>query len=755
MPATSPIFVDEKLFLGRDEQQNRFRAALTEVLNPTVSEVEPYIFLLFGIGGMGKTTLARRFRDIALTEVPFEGDFKVLSLDWEERARLTPGLQVGREHISPETVFGVLHGEAVAKGWGKSFKDYQNVVQERAKVEQKAAKALAAGDQRSDFSGLGEVGATVVGKMLRQNLPAMGNSGEKLVQELTQLGIKATIEQLPQMQQALETRLRAHLNPKQFQIFLEPHEQLALALGQGLRKLAGQQWLLVILDTYEIVDRVDPWLRQVMRAAGPRVVWVVSGRSDLRQSRQFGNEYFQGYEAQFFRRLIAYDMPQLAADLVRAYFAAATERPVNDEELAALSRATRGIPLAVRLAADLWRNGATMEQIAGGAGDDTPHEEIVQRLAERYLVHAVKPEDRLALYALALADGDLTQARAMLQPTDAPDYDFVTHLRRLERDYSGVYKQAAQLHAEPAYFLREELRPELRRTQPAIQELNRRAATALQNKLAALEEAVPHLETRCTDEGWVTHAVRLADRLFWLDEEEGWRWLVPRYVEALAYNRGLRRSLQQTADGWRRYFSARGKTRCQKLAALDQWYALFKEDVAAGLDELEGLEQKGWLAGADEAERRAILALNRGLVWLHRDQQDQALRSFAQVEAGLPAKGDELRQQLAEALDELAIKLLWPRGRAGAVPSSAAEELLRKVVAWAPDKAGAWYRRGVALDGIGQKDEAIAAYQRAMALDPQNAAPHNGLGNVYRDLGRTDEAIRHDPRFQALVAGDA
>ncbi|WP_448337817.1 tetratricopeptide repeat protein, partial [Chloroflexus aurantiacus] len=52
------------------------------------------------------------------------------------------------------------------------------------------------------------------------------------------------------------------------------------------------------------------------------------------------------------------------------------------------------------------------------------------------------------------------------------------------------------------------------------------------------------------------------------------------------------------------------------------------------------------------------------------------------------------------------------------------------------------------------------AYQRAIALDPQYAYPWNGLGNVYRQQGRYDEAIAAyqraidiDPQFAAPWQG--
>ena len=48
---------------------------------------------------------------------------------------------------------------------------------------------------------------------------------------------------------------------------------------------------------------------------------------------------------------------------------------------------------------------------------------------------------------------------------------------------------------------------------------------------------------------------------------------------------------------------------------------------------------------------------------------------------------------------------------------------------------------GIVYCALGQYEEGIAAYQRAIELDPNVAYPHNGLGNVYYDLGQHEEAI--------------
>ena len=49
--------------------------------------------------------------------------------------------------------------------------------------------------------------------------------------------------------------------------------------------------------------------------------------------------------------------------------------------------------------------------------------------------------------------------------------------------------------------------------------------------------------------------------------------------------------------------------------------------------------------------------------------------------------------------------------------------------------------RGNVYRALGRHEEALSAYQQAIALDPTYALPHNGRGTVYRDLGRHEEAL--------------
>lgn len=116
MDELPPPRVGKHRFVGRIEDQKQFRAALSEVLRQPAGEQLPYVFLLYGDGGMGKSSLAQRFCAIALYEQPFEGEFATFAIDWGWEQRKHASLREGREYVSPETVFEVIYEQATHRG---------------------------------------------------------------------------------------------------------------------------------------------------------------------------------------------------------------------------------------------------------------------------------------------------------------------------------------------------------------------------------------------------------------------------------------------------------------------------------------------------------------------------------------------------------------------------------------------------------------------------------------------------------------
>jgi tetratricopeptide (TPR) repeat protein len=772
----APVHVKGDIFLGRVEEQWRFSGALLELLDPPVGDDLPYVFLLYGDGGMGKTTLAKRFRTIARDERPFKGRFQILWVDWEDERQRHASLRVGREHVGPEAVFDVLHTVAIREKWGEHFGPYQRMVKQRGEAEKKAAEVLAAGGERDEFADVRRAGAGAIAHIIRMSLP-VGETGEKLAQAFLEAGIKVGAEQAAELRTKIETRLRASLNPEQFAVFLNPHEQLARALAEGLNRVAEASPLLAFLDTYEIVDRADPWLRLAMKAAGPRVLWVIAGRNDLVQNRQFGpkpSDYFKGYPADFPRRLLPCKLTQLSTDDLCRYFAAkASDRPLADAEAEAIGRATRGIPLAIAAAADLWRAGQPLAEIVGDLTEATPRRDIVSKMTARYLLHVVAEADKEALFALALARGDVDVLHTMLHPANEGAFDLDARLRQLEHDYASVHAERARLHDEPALFFRAHLKDPVRRAEDRVRALNRRAVDVLRQRLARLEADLPLIEDRCANDDWVKAVLDLTDFEFWLDEDEAWKWLTPRFVESLAHSRELRRGLLRAANEWKDHLSQTGQQGLKALRPADD-VSPAPEEEADLLDELARLESLGWLRGKGEAERRAILDWRRGQLLYHRKKYAEALTLYERVEQGWPETGATLKKKVVDALYDVSNKIIWPDDARSSVPTEVGLRASQLTIILDPTNGSANYNYAVALADLGEKekaidyyqraiaieervtrynglgnvyrdlgryDEALAAYKRATELDPKDATPHNGLGNVYRDLGRPDDAI--------------
>ena len=159
---------------------------------------------------------------------------------------------------------------------------------------------------------------------------------------------------------------------------------------------------------------------------------------------------------------------------------------------------------------------------------------------------------------------------------------------------------------------------------------------------------------------------------------------------------------------------------------------------AGRLSEAESLYQQ-----VLKSEPRNFAARYQFALLRYQLQKPDAIQA---VEAAL-----ELQPRSREAL-LLHTVLLLAQGRLEQALSS-----VGKITSSNPRDLQAWHNRGVILARLGRAEEAVAAFERAIAITP-NAESWDGLGSAYQLLGRAQDALRSfdtalalSPRFVAAM----
>ncbi len=778
LPAGSAPEAD--FFLARTEEQRRFRELLRSQVEspwrqnfPTLARWlpdrrepdphpnSPWIFLFHGEGGMGKSTLIRRLMAIAEGKLRDKnpGDrawvdrFTILKIDWETERTNRPSLQGPRDQIAARAVLDVVF-DCAAKIDRKVFSDYEQRLKNLEDANEKVSKKLQEEQQGGNPDWSKALASLAKGALSLANRSDFAKDYEGQIDTLAEVTTKV----LPQVKTWLQTQLKR----EELEVFERPAQVLAAALGKGLGKLAAQRPVLMFLDTYEVVDRpeCDAIVRLVMQAAGGRVSWVVSGRSNLRNSGKRGEIYFKGYGDDFPEaKLYAKALDEFGEAEIREYFARKVpDHPIDDEDAdaQAIREFSLGIPFMVAEIASIWRDrpNLTLKQILAPAPADatkTPRDRAIAAMTERFLVHCLQAgdgaaalgQDLAAIYSLAMVRRpDRSLLAAMLQTEDLS-----VALENLQTRYSFVFADDCRLHDNLLNYLQPYLRMAAQRERPTVQALNDRALAHLGDRLAAKAEELPDLADRFESKNAKDLWLDVAHHHFWKaqdpdrDEIAAWKFWLGAFVEGWLADRAFARELVQvlgqferclSADGRRRYECFKGDWNKRRDFDCDRRRAL--------LDELDKLARRGWLATDNHPERAATLELERARLLYGQKQYVAALQALEALDRRHPDPSNSLREEIANFYNDLASRFLWTEGKTFAAPSPEGLRAAERACTLQPDRAWYLYNWAVALAEAKRHEEAVEIHQRAINLNP-SAVRYNGLGNTYRDLKRYEDAI--------------
>jgi len=764
-----------QIFIGRSEQLERFETYLArwkQIMAETLPEekqvtsapslqekIQGLVVLLYGRGGIGKSTLLERYHKIALSES--QAPMRVSGIvDWEFAIEGKRGLftftpeqetNLSTYILSNNFAFGYLKllCQQLAKELNKrdnDFKHYQKALASLKDAESQFTRIEESLKKDERFAPLRQAigggiadllkivpGGSVISSVVLNTDKAKDMLGE------------SAIDVAERMVQILKKKLGHKLDE-----YLEPALHLGLALGQDLFDFARNLPLLIFFDTYEEIDEGDQLLRIVMGAAGVRVGWVLAGRDNLwagLEQRTRSQKRVYGYK----------DMTEIgrAVDLgtgsigsftpgdIVEYFTQLCQMlpdlpEITEDGADRLWNVTQGVPLAVKIAAGLYQETGNLDLITE---DGEKKSDIIDQMVHRYLQHTQADQaERDKLHGLALlrrADQPAAIAAVLgLTPEEAKtSYD--RELNRLQRRYSFIFTEKKQptLHQEVRYFLRQWLLE--RRKNPDIYAVNQRLKEAHEAALEQLERADSTLKQRLQDEEWVGVYLDLIEQQFWLDPALGIRYTIPFMIAATLYQDDIVTDVEEIGN----FFEAQMKSPSHK------WWKLAGESLAyySWFELLNGLEELRKLVVHHHltfpkllpeytTELESILWWKMGEACRYFDN-GKALEYYEKALSRLDTQS-ELKKTVAEIYHEIANKLYREKKYIANI------SLLDRAIELDPTDVRAYDDRGVAYAWLNQYERAIQDYNKAIEMDPTYAGTYESRGVAYAWLNQYERAIQ-------------
>lgn len=180
---------------------------------------------------------------------------------------------------------------------------------------------------------------------------------------------------------------------------------------------------------------------------------------------------------------------------------------------------------------------------------------------------------------------------------------------------------------------------------------------------------------------------------------------------------------------------ARGDIRSAETAFHDSmrldptWYGPLLGLADAAVKDGRPRDADSWLERATEMAPRSVeVAIARGRFYF---MQGQPVKAEAAYKTAISLDEEAFLPHLD--LADLYLQNLWKPQEAVAA--------YQTVLRMNPDHAGAHYGLGVALVATGEPDEAITELNASIALEPGNPLPHVALGKLYQSLGEYHKAV--------------
>ncbi|WP_348248191.1 tetratricopeptide repeat protein [Leptolyngbya sp. GB1-A1] len=777
-------------YILRPQAEAFLQAFANAVQQPQQS---PVVFHIWGVGGVGKTTLTRKLKE-AHREKAFT-------------AEVSFGLTEGID--DPIGLMTRLYEQIASQdSWHDPFWEKHELYQEtlhQLKTESPDGKGKVGEEQIKYIKQLTNLGVDVAGELF------LGESAKKTASTIADRGIDAAVAALSLKDDLVQflKQHRATKRDKQLQeLMLEPLPKLTKAFAEGLSQKAKQQPVILVLDTYEKVPSpIDLWLWRSLIGntdiSQHRVRLIVSGRHCILKGegwRKLSQDRFAVQQQ---------EIKRFTTEQTQTYL---EQIGVEDfEQIQNIHRVTKGLPYYLNWIREQYLKGQKLDFAQG-------NQEIV-RLLLQGLNNTQKQVVQIAACCLSF-DRKLIQYLIQQQ-----NLDFETAVDSQQNCFEWLVQNTFVVPVQHEFRLDDVARDVFRLS---LWQEDRDRFESVHNALAQYFEASSDREVSPTapppdkyeNADWLIPRFQFLYYLLFTRRQDVQPQLITHLLEARYFN--IDRFLVQAPvnlteaeyklsehpllnHATRQFLTRIRPAINYGWAVLEEYpidypynlekYGLSKVDTDRAIeqcltqvDRLAGLakfmalfcksrrcpasESYGWLMQAKEEAEHVVTPTHgefssnlflwkiaNALFELERyeeaiDCYEKAIEYKPDKHAAWNNRGIALAnlERYEEAIVSWNKALehkpdahqAWNnRGIALANLGQYKEAIVSwdKAIEYKPDKHAAWNNRGFALANLGQYKEAIGSWDKALELKPDDDAAWNNRGLALVNLGHYEEAI--------------
>ncbi len=354
----------EVYFTDMEHLQNLFQGLASA---PTLSR---RILFIYGVGGIGKSTLLRMFRLFC------------------KHQSIPVGLISAEEIKSSIDVLANLAEGLAQDGvrlpkFSSTHRHYQAIQAEVARKGQRIEGTTAK---------LGKVTAKTLVQTAASAIPVVG----PLAGTLGSMGMEAFVDWL-----------RGFLSQSDIDLYLNSVKLLTDDFLADVAKAAARRRLVFILDAYEQMAALDTWVRDWVRTLHLNTLIIIAGRTFPSETWELG---WPGWMAQAHVEEVEPMTDDALTTLVRRYYRVIQDEDPEPAQAKMVVRFARGLPLVATTAARLWASYNVKEFQAVKA-------QMVVDLVDRLLEGVPDGLGQMVQAAAVLRWFDRTVLRAVLGMT--------------------------------------------------------------------------------------------------------------------------------------------------------------------------------------------------------------------------------------------------------------------------------------------------------------------------------------------------